>query len=321
MLGQGISPALRGWTTGIGSWISWTDAATALLSQLLVVSGVMLCLRLVLATMRERRLSPLQRLVTVPAAAGVLTLSVAASKATLDPVFALCSASGSALVALASSLAALRPRRTRALGLVLLVVGLAALLQAGVRLLALEANRNAVVELYDAARALATVAFVLFVVSLAIVAAWLLPGRHRVLSMGVLVLTACGVAAWLADRGSHYGASGITVLLGRVLTEMARQPSPLVVPVVRHWVELISLVAAAAAVLWPGKDRPVQAALALVALAGVEADIPAFALILTLAALSAGLVSTSERPPTGAAETTAPGVERPTPSPEGADPR
>jgi hypothetical protein len=200
----------------------------------------------------------------------------------------------------------------------LMIVGLAALLQTGVRILALEANRDAIVELYEAARALATVAFILVVVSLAIVTAWLLPGRHHVLSIGVLALTACGVAAWFADRGSYYGASNITVLLGRTLTEMARQPSPLVVPIVRHWVELISLVAAAAAVLWPKRDRPIQAALALLALGGVETDIPAFALVLTLAALSAALASTSDRAPTTDAATAEPNaVQRPDASPQG----
>jgi flagellar biogenesis protein FliO len=295
-LGYGLSPALRGWATGIGRWIAWSDRLAAWLSQLLAVGGVILCLRLALATLRERHLPAFERLVVVPAAASVLVLAVLASKANLSPPLALTGAAASSVVALASSAQAVRSCRTRALGLALGTVGLATLVQTGVRWMALEASRVRDTELFDTARALATLGLLLVVLTLTIVAMWLLSrSGHRLLAAAIAVV-ASGVVAWMADRGSTYGASGLLLLLGRALTEMMRQPSPLVAPLVRHWVVALSFAAAFAAVAWPRRDRPIQAALALVALTGAEADIPAFALILTLAALTAGLASTTEAP-------------------------
>lgn len=295
-MGYGISPALRGWATGIGRWIAWADLVAAVLSQLLAVWGVMLVMRLGLATVKERRLPAVNRLIAAPAATVVLLLSVLASKTDLSPLLALGGAAASSMLALASAAQALRSARTRALGMALASIGLAALIQVCVRWMALEASRARDAELFDTARALATLGFLLMIAALAIAGAWLLSkSGHRVLG-AVGAIAVCGATAWMADRGSTYGASGPLLLLGRTLTEMMRQPSPLVLPVLRHAVEALGFIAAVAAVAWPGRDHPIQAALALLVLTGAEADIPAFSLMLTLAALTAGLVSTTSEP-------------------------
>jgi hypothetical protein len=292
VLAKGVAPALRGYKSGIGGWIAATDAAAALLSQLLVVCAVMLCFRLILATTRERRLPALQRLIVVPAAAGVLTLTIAASKADLTPTLTLALGCASALVALFSGARSIRLPKTRALGLVLGVIGAAAMLQTTVRVIALEASDRALAELFVAARALATLSFVLFVAAVVIVVAWLLAGCKRGSIAAGAVLLVCVLLAWVADLGSRYGASGASYLLGRTLMEMSRQPSPLVAPLVRHWVLLVSLGASLAAVLWPRRDRLVQACLAIVVLTGVDTDVPALGLLLVLTSLSATLAST-----------------------------
>jgi hypothetical protein len=292
VLAKGLAPALRGWRSGIGRWIARADSAAALLSQLLVVCAVMMCFRALLATLRERKVPALQRLAIVPAAAGVLTLTIAASKADLTPKLTLAIGCASSLVTLVSGFRAIHLPRTRALGLVLGIVGTAAIIQTAVRAVALEASDRALAELFYTARALATLGLGLFVVAVAIVVAWLLAGmRHGTIAAGAALL-ACGLLAWAADAGSRYGASGTTYLLGRTLMELSRPPSPLIAPLVRHWVLLVSLAASCAAVLWPGRDRLVQGCLALVVLAGVEADVPILGLLLVLAALSAALAST-----------------------------
>ena len=293
VLARGLAPALRGYKAGIGRWIAGADGAAALLSQLLVVCTVMVCFRVLLATLRERRLPALQRLVTVPAAAAVLTLAIAASKADLTPRLTLTIACASSLVTLVAGFRAIHLPRTRALGLALGIVGTASMIQTAVRAVALEASARALAELFDTARALATLGFALFVVAVAVVAAWLLAGRRYSSIAAGAALLACALLAWLADAGSRYGATGLSYLLGRTLMELSRQPSPLVAPLVRHWVLLVSLAAASAAVLWPGRDRLVQACLAMVLLAGIQADIPALGLLLVLAALSAALASTA----------------------------
>jgi hypothetical protein len=254
---------------------------------------VMACFRALLVTLRERRLPALQRLVTVPAAAGVLTLAIAASKADLTPTLTLTIGCASSLVTLISGVRAVHLPRTRALGLVLGVVGTAAMIQTAVRAVALEASDRALAELFDTARVLATLGFALFMVAVAIVVAWLLAGRRYSSMAAGAALLACALLAWLADAGSRYGATGISYLLGRTLMELGRQPSPLVAPLVRHWVLLVSLAAASAAVLWPGRDRLVQACLAMVVLAGAQADVPVLGLLLVLSALSAALASTA----------------------------
>ncbi|MBN1610891.1 MAG: hypothetical protein JW940_29945 [Polyangiaceae bacterium] len=294
VLAKGLAPALRGWKSGIGSWIARADNLAALISQLLIVCAVMACFRLLLATLRERKLPALQRLVTVPAAAGVLTLAVAASKADLTPKLTLTIGCASSLVTLISGFRALHLPRTRALGLVLGMVGTASMIQTAVRAVALEASDRALADLFDTARALATLGFVLFVVAVAVVVAWLLAGmRYSAIAAGAALLT-CALLAWLADAGSRYGATGMSYLFGRTLMELSRPPSPLIAPLVRNWVLLVSLAAASAAVLWPGRDRLVQACLALGVLTGVEADIPVLGLLLVLAALSAALASTMD---------------------------
>jgi hypothetical protein len=293
VMARGLAPALRGYKSGIGRWIVRADGAAALLSQLLVVCAVMACFRALLVTLRERRLPALQRLVTVPAAAGVLTLAIAASKADLTPTLTLTIGCASSLVTLISGVRAVHLPRTRALGLVLGVVGTAAMIQTAVRAVALEASDRALAELFDTARVLATLGFALFMVAVAIVVAWLLAGRRYSSMAAGAALLACALLAWLADAGSRYGATGISYLLGRTLMELGRQPSPLVAPLVRHWVLLVSLAAASAAVLWPGRDRLVQACLAMVVLAGAQADVPVLGLLLVLSALSAALASTA----------------------------
>jgi hypothetical protein len=301
VLAKGLAPALRGWKSGIGVWILRADNAAALLSQLLVVCAVMVSFRLILATLRERKLPALQRLVTVPAAAGVLTLAIAASKADLTPTLALTIGCASSLVTLVCGFRAIHLPRTRALGLALGTVGTASMIQTAVRAVALEASDRALADLFDTTRAWATVGFVLFAVAVAIVVAWLVAGmKYNSVAAGAALLV-CALLAWLADTGSRYGAMGTSSLLGRALMELSRQPSPLIAPLVRHWVLLASLVAASAAVLWPGRDQLVQACLALVVLTGVDADVPVLGLLLVLAALSAALAATTNGVHGGAA--------------------
>ncbi len=309
LVARGVAPALPGSTTGIERWIVASDRAAAFLSQLVVISGVMAGLWLLLAILRDTRLGPLFRLWAAPVAAAVITLVLAAARGPIASKWTL--GLGFCAAALAGSAAwpALRSATTRASGFVLALAATAAALQVSARVVAVHASEHALPSVFWVARLLTSSALFLDVAALVIVVVWLGAGRPRRAAIVIgIVLAAVALGCWGALRGSQLGASLWQVLAARSLAELTRHPMPLLSPLVRFAMELGVLATTAIVLVSRRRGHAIHALVAFALVARGATDIPALALMLTLAALIAPLASVSRDPTwVGPVDTDAPG--------------
>ena len=297
LVARGIAPALPGSMTGIEHWIVASDRAAAFLSQLLVISGSMAALWLLLAILRDTRLGPVFRLWAAPVAAAVITLVLAAARGPIASKWTLGLGFCAAALAASAVRPALRRATTRAPGLVLALAATAALLQVVARLVAVHASEYALPTVFWIARLLASGALLLDATVLTIVVTWLGAGRWaRVVAVAGIVLAVVILGSWGAVRGSQLSASLWQVLAARSLAELTRHPTPFVAPPVRFAVELGVLATTAIALLSRRRGHAIHALMVFALVARGATDIPALALMLTLAALIAPLAAISHDP-------------------------
>jgi hypothetical protein len=292
LIGRGLAPALPGSKAGIAIWIMLGDRIAALLSQLLLVGGSMVLIRLLLVMLRDQRLSAVYRLLIVPAGAAVVALVVSSAAQSLEAEVSLGLAVCSASIAAAAAPLALRSPATRAVGLVLALAAVAALLHVLARLVAFRASDQALASLFMVARGISTAAFIFDAASLAAAGAWLAaPHWRRGAIAGGALIAVSAVLTWGALHGSRFDAPHWQVLAGRALGEMVRHPTPLVAPALRYLAEVCALIIAGIAALAPKRVPVITAALSLTLLARGSTDVPLLALVMTLAALLAASVS------------------------------
>lgn len=297
VVARALAPALPGSRAGIAVWIGAFDLSASLLSQLLVLGGALLAFRLIITTLRERELGSVYRLLVVPASAGVLTLIMSSASHQQDAGPALGLAVATALIALGAVPATLARARTRALGIVLALAGVSALVHAAARVMAIKASAEALASLFTASRAVATVSFGLDLAVLAVVLLWLSAANRRA---GLLVAAAttvvAAVVAWGALRGSGFDVPFWQVIAARSLSGLAQNPTPLVLPFIRYAVEVGAMLVALAVIAFPRRAPASQGALALALIAGSSADVPLLALCLALSALLGPLIALGATP-------------------------
>jgi hypothetical protein len=297
LLGRALAPALPGSQSGIARWILITETLGSLASQLLVIVGSLFAVRVLVLTLRERGLPMLYRILAVASGAAVVTVTLGAAQASLDPIVTLVMGVSAASSALLAVPLAIRPVHTRAAGMVIALAGSAALLHLFTRLLGVYASEHAVLHLYQTARHLAGIVFTLDAGSIVLVAIWL--GALRSARSALLVVVTLAIAAlvsWAALRGSLYGAPGWQVILGRALGELTRTPAPLLMPFLRYWLEAAALLMVLLTVFSRRGTPEVRAALALAVLTRASADVPALALCLVLAATITALATLTREP-------------------------
>jgi hypothetical protein len=297
LLGRALAPALPGSTTGLERWILASDRLAAYASQLLLISGAVAGLLLVLTTLRDARLGAAYRLTVAPAAASVVTLTLMASAGRLTWNWSLFLSVMSALVAVSAVPLTLRVPQTRTAGVVLALAAASSLLQTSARVLAQDAGDGAPPSLFTAARGLLTVAFVADAAAVCAAGVWLGLGRRpRATAVAGTIALGSTLLSLGALRGSRYGARLWEVLASRMLSELGRDPAPLVAPVLEHTV-VVAAFGAAAVVLVSRRDgHALHAMVALALISGGATDIPLLALCLTLAGLLAPLVALSRVP-------------------------
>ena len=166
------------------------------------------------------------------------------------------------------------------------------MLQIFARILVMLAHGDALPLVYVAARGITTIALVLDIVTLAVLAVWLgvRCWRRAALAASAVVAVSAFVT-WGALRGSDYEAAVWKVLAARALGELTRHPMPVVPPSLRYLVEAATLGTVAVVLLGRRQGHAVYAAIAFTLLARGATDIPVLALVLTLAALVASLTS------------------------------
>ena len=282
IIGRGLSAALPGSTAGIGPWIVGVEQLGSFASQFFVIIGVATCLRLLSATLECRAYS--FHPVAIVSCAAALPIVMFASSRHLAPAWLMALTGITAALALISSLPALRLPRSRAAGLVLLIVTCGSLVSATGRITALYASHQAHAGLFGLARSIATLGLVLDAASLLLVGTWL----ARRVRFGLVWLVAIGVAAavavWLGGREDDVGAWSVVV--GRALSALTAHPDPFIGSGARYFVEAAAI-GLAAVTLWLESSTGIGAALCFALLARVSGDVPLCSLMLMLAALSA----------------------------------
>jgi hypothetical protein len=296
VVGRSLAPALRGARAGIGRFIERTQFAGELLTQLAVFAAAMIAVRLAFATLRERRLGVVYRLVVLTASATIVTLVVASSARQLDLGLGITLGFSAGTLALVASVPAIRAPTTRAAGFVLALSAAATFAHLLAGFMAVRASERALMTLYWVARGVATLSFVLDVASLVVAGLWIAKKRwQRASIVGTVLIGGAFFLAWGAVHGSQYGAPLWQVLVARILAQVTPQPAPLVATLLRYWIEVLALFTAAAVLASRSRPAGLAAGVALAILARASGEIPALGLALALSALVAALTSVEDR--------------------------
>ena len=320
ILGRALAPALPGSVAGITGWIKVFDQVSGFLAQLFAIAGILMATRMVGSALRSTAHDLLFKIVAVPVT--ILVGFLVMTRMRIDysePRGSLALALASGAVALAAAPRLVQTARTRAVGLVLALMGLAGLLHAIGQGLALSANLEALPDRFVAARVLETASFSFGVLAAACAAAWLFgissnrahPSKSHASWLKLLAaLVAAALFSHAAVLGSDPHARLYEVLASRSLGYLLRQPAPYLPAAFLAIVVLFQFILA----LWlvvarrPSNSRLV---LSLCLISAGATDIPLLALSLTLAALMARAPLTSEVAARGRPESAAsPGALR-----------
>lgn len=302
LFGKNLVPAWYGVGTGRDLFL---DRA-GLLADFAIFSFAVLALATtslqLVHTARERRLVLPYRVVTVALGALVVALVTPALPIRLpDRGLWMTAVSSIAVVFLAAS-QALRTATTRALGLVLAGLGLAASLH----LAALQLSTSPLTKTLLLSRGIASAALVVDGLALAVAFVWLSSRTKKRTSWPTLIaLSAASAVFWMARQGAAAEPEAF-VLAHRMVAELSWGPSSFFLPAVKQALELGALALAGAALFVRTEARLLAVALSLLLVARPTADVPLSATALTLAALTVALRaatnarSTLSRPDSGA---------------------
>lgn len=296
VLGRGVAPALPGSQSGIARVIAIADKAAAFTGQVLMIAGLLLAVRILVLTVREPALPAAYKILGLASGGLVITIALGAARATLDPGPVMIMALSGAVAALLAVPVLVRPPRTRALGFVLALQGIASVVQLVARVLSMYASDQAITTLYQSARYLATAVFALDAASIVIALLWLCGSHSRRLLVlsGSLLLPAL-LVSWMALAGASDAAPMWQVVLSRMFGGMMRHPAPLLAPLLRYTIELFALFAAVSVLVSKRGSALLRSAIALAVLARASSDIPALALCLVISAGLAALATVERR--------------------------
>ncbi len=286
VLGRGLAPALPGTAAGIEGLIEVSRTLTAIATVNLFFLCGMLTVWLAIASLAHPGLPTSYRLGILPATATVVVLGIAALVAPIEARWLLWMAVISGSVMLVAVPGTLASSRSRAVGFVFLLVGIAAFLQVLARMLAVQASDEALATLFRYAQAFSTLGFLLHIAILAIVGLWL--GARRWVLLAVSTTLAIGFSmfvAWAGAGGGEVEATTLQVLVNRTFDELTRHPIPYVPALLRHAVDVLTWVTVALTVGAGRRSAMLAAATGLALLGSGNADIPLCAVMLTLGAL------------------------------------
>jgi hypothetical protein len=301
IVGRGLTDALRGWRVGLGDVILRSDQLAAALAQFVVVAGAFLAIRLLIPTIRERRIEVWYRLGISPVVPAIVTTVFAATTGALGGSLTFALALATSALALCAAAVSLGTPAVRAAGIVLGLSGAAAFVQLVARVLAMRASDGALESLFNAARWLATAGLAFDLASLVAALLWL-AGKSRLrLAALAAVLTATGaLSGLLARRGvaSFESIGHVSQLVSRTLSELVRHPRPMLEPPeIIYGFETAALLLALIAALSRARGALATTAISLAISARAATDIPVHALALTLGALLVPLAAAQTRQP------------------------
>ncbi len=285
-LGRAAAPAGRG-VLSLGA-SRYLDFLGGTASQFALLLGAVALVGVAVTLLRSEAPLPIRVLTT--AGAGLvlgLSLPTAAShpSGTLSVALAL-SASTTSL--LAASLALGSPR-TRALGITLFVLTLAAMTRETAWVLAVHAGEAASVRGAMLARTISLGALVLEGSAVALVLLWLATRPRAWVTLLTSLATAVAIAVAVLAQRAETSSSVPVLFLGRAGWMLGTTPPPDVAQVIRTFFPALRLTLAFACLFVPRDDRRLALFFALALLGGVDLDLAVCSLLATTAAIAAAL--------------------------------
>jgi len=297
IFGRSIAPALRGAREGLDKVIGYADLWGGLASYLFGFIGLSAVIVELMLTFREKRFSVVYRVGATVLGLTVVSLVAPAFREPLPERANMVVALASGLVAVFASYEAMAVPRTRALGVLLVTAGVAALLHLGATVLAWHAGEHALYRAAAVARMLATGSVLFDTIALLTGFAWLTTRSSTATVWGAraALFLAC-VLAWGAARGGpHNGSPLWQIVTYRAVERLLAAPPPYVWTPYRYVLETCAPLLGLVAVFARGQIPAVIGALALALVARPTTDVPLSALALTLAALSTPLAARDDR--------------------------
>lgn len=293
VLGRALVPAMRGVVGGEGPWLDRLEVLSALASQLMLVTLATLLVAITFSVLRLTRLPLAYRLGATALAGVVLGLAMPASVARLGPTFSSILALAAIAAAMLGTAQALVAPHTRAAGVLLGLMAIGALTRQVAWGMAIAGGEKAFVRVAMAARGVATGALVIEGIAVGVAMLWLATRQRRIASIGTSVaLMIALLGSWIGERIDLVAASPWKLAFARAVNRLVSPPPPLLIgSPVRLFVATLAVSLAAAAVLTRRETPAIVGTLALVLLAGVDADIPLCALSLAVASLAAALAA------------------------------
>jgi hypothetical protein len=291
VLGRALVPAMRG-VVGGDAWLDRLEVLSALASQLMLVTLATLLVAITFSVLRLTRLPLAYRLCATALAGVVLGLAMPASVARLGPTFSTILALAAIAAAILGTAQALIAPHTRAVGVLLGLFAIAALTRQVAWGMAIQGGEKAFLRVAVAARAVATGALVIEGVAVGFAMLWLATRRRKIASIGTsIALFVALLGSWMGERMDLFAASPWKLAFARAVHRLVSPPPPLVGSPLRLFVATLAVALAGAAVASRRETPAIVGTLALVLLAGVDADIPLGALALAVASLSAALAA------------------------------
>jgi len=296
VLAQGVAPAMKTAGLQVGRLIDHIDFVSRFGSHLLALTASALCIGLLLIVGRNPRVSLVSRVLLVAQTTIVLVLAVPASRFRLSPFACFFMGIVACSAAMAAAFEGLREPRSRALGLVLGLVGLAGTSRVTSAALVALLSPAQAARLAPLANALATASVLLHSVCLLVALAWLASRRGKTVSPGTMVaLIATMILAWAAASGAQPNAPSWMVFTARLQEQLTALPLSAFPQLVDGFVALLGPVVAVAVLVSRRQMGTVTGGIALALTAGTLADVPGHALVMVLAALATVLAARDEQ--------------------------
>ena len=295
LLAQSVAPALKGTGLGLGKVIDAIDLVASVSSHMLALATSALCIGLLLIVGRDSRVSLVSRVMLVAQTTIVLVLAVPASRFRLSPFACFFLGIVACSAALSGSIEGLKEPRSRAAGLVLLLMGFAAASRVVSAALIVIPSLEQAERFTPLSTLLATVSVAIHGLAILVALAWFASRNRRTVSMGTLfALAASMLLAWAFLRADQPNPSTWIVFLGRMVDQLTPLPTSLLPKIAEGLVGALGPVVAIVALTTRKQMATVIGAIALTLTAGTVADVPGRALILVLAALAVTLGSRDE---------------------------
>ena len=297
LFGRSLAPALRGAREGLDKVIGYADLWGGIASYFFAFVGLSAVIVELMLTFREKRFSMVYRVAATVLGLAVVSLVAPAFREPLPERASIMAALASALVAVFASYEAMAVPRTRALGVLLVTAGTAALLHLGGTVLGWYAGEHALYRAAAIARMLATASVLFDTIALLTGFAWLTTRSNvsTVWAARVALFIACALAWGAARGGPREGSPLWQIVTYRAVERLLVPPAPYVWVPYRYVLETCAPLLGLVAVFARGQMPAVIGALALGLIARPTTDVPLSALALTLAALTTPLAARDDR--------------------------